>query len=130
MRLPTDDITYLNERAVRHEITPESNMLCVVIANWPLPRGFNHDTTDILIRLQPGYPDVPPDMWWFSPAVHMANGQALPATSVVETYLGRNWQRWSRHFTNGQWNSGIDGLESYLALIRQDLQRSVPEIVQ
>ena len=69
-------------------------------------------------------------MWWFSPAVHLAAGTALPATDVVEVYLGRQWQRWSRHFTNGQWQSGVDGLASYLALIQQDLEHSVPEMAR
>ena len=130
MSLPKNDITYLNERAVSHQIATEASMLCVVIPDWPLPDGFNRDATDLLIRLKAGYPDVPPDMWWFSPAVHLANGNALRATSVVETHLNRNWQRWSRHFNNGQWQSGIDGLESYFALIRQDLERSVPEMAR
>lgn len=69
-------------------------------------------------------------MWWFYPAVHRENGEALPATNAVEAYLGRNWQRWSRHFESGQWQSGVDGLESFLALIRQDLTRSVPKSAQ
>ena len=126
MTLPQSDIAYLTERSVAHEIAAESAMTCVVLPQWPLPSGFDRDAADLLVRLSPGYPDVPPDMWWFSPPVHLANGNALPATSVSESYLGRSWQRWSRHFRNGQWQSGIDGLESFLALIRQDLERSVP----
>ena len=125
MGLPQADMVYLNQRRVIHHIATESNMTCVVMPGWPLPSGFDREVSDLLIRLNPGYPDVPPDMWWFSPAVHLSNGQALPATSVVEMHLGRSWQRWSRHFTNGQWQSGVDGLESFLALIRQDLARSV-----
>ena len=105
-------------------------MTCVVVPKWPLPHGLDHAEADLLVRLSPGYPDVPPDMWWFSPAVHLANGGLLPATDVVETYLGRTWQRWSRHFNSGQWQSGVDGLESFLALVRQDLRRSVPEAVR
>ena len=128
MALPQSDVNYLNERGLAHQIASESGMTCVVILRWPLPSGFDRNVSDLLIRLSPGYPDVPPDMWWFSPAVHLKNGQALPATSVVEVYLGRRWQRWSRHFNNGQWQSGVDGLESFLALIRQDLERSVPGI--
>ena len=130
MNLPESDIAYLNERDVAHEITRESDMICVVLLQWPLPSGFDCDAADLLVRLPPGYPDVPPDMWWFSPPVHLANGQALPATNAVGTYLGRSWQRWSRHFRNGQWQSGVDGLESFLALIRQDLERSVPAMVR
>ena len=126
MTLPCSDITYLNERGVPHEIVTQSGMICVVIPKWPLPSGLDREAADLLIRLSPGYPDVPPDMWWFSPAVRLANGASLPATDVFETYLGCRWQRWSRHFTNGQWQSGIDGVASFLALIRQDLERSVP----
>ena len=130
MTLPQSDVAHLNERGVPHEIVTESGMICVVMPRWPLPSGLDHDTADLLLRLSPGYPDVPPDMWWFSPAVHLANGQALPATNVVETYLGRQWQRWSRHFTAGQWQSGVDGLASFLALVRQDLEHSVPEMAR
>ena len=124
MGLPQSDMIYLNDRGVAHQIASESNMTCVVMPAWSLPAGFDREVSDLLIRLNPGYPDVPPDMWWFSPAVHLRDGQALPATSVVETYLGRTWQRWSRHFTSGQWQSGVDGLESFLALIRRDLAHS------
>ena len=130
MRLPKDDIKYLNQIATEHQIAAESNMCCIVIPNWPLPRGFDQDATDLLIRLKAGYPDVPPDMWWFSPAVHLANGEALLRTSVVQPYLGRSWQRWSRHIPNEQWISGIDGLQSFLALIRQHMEHSVPEMVR
>lgn len=38
------------------------------------------------------------------------------ATELTETYLGRSWQRWSRHIGNG-WRPGIDDLRSYLAYI-------------
>jgi hypothetical protein len=128
--LPDADTQYLNERGIAHEVAVESGMTCVVFPNWPLPAGFDHEAADLLIRLSPGYPDVHPDMWWFDPPVRLAGGQALPATEVVEQCLGRTWQRWSRHFADGQWQSGVDGLESFLALIRADLERSVPARAQ
>ena len=130
MSLPEIDVAYLGERGIAHEIVVESGMTCIVMRQWPLPRGFDRNESDLLVRLRPGYPDVPPDMWWFSPPVRLANGQDLPATNAVEAHLGRHWQRWSRHFSGGQWQSGVDGLESFLALIRQNLERSVPESVR
>ena len=78
MSLPEIDVAYLGERGIVHEIVVDSGMTCVVMPQWPLPRGFDRDESDLLIRLSPGYPDVPPDMWWFSPPVHLANGQDLP----------------------------------------------------
>ena len=125
MSLPEVDIVFLTERDIAHEIVVESGMTCIVIPRWPLPEGFDLVEADLLVRLRPGYPDVPPDMWWFAPPVRRADGQVLLATDVREHHLGRTWQRWSRHFSGVQWKSGVDCLESYLALIRQDLERGV-----
>lgn len=125
MSLPDADVAHLQGRGISHTVTTESNMTCVVISGWPLPPGFNVESADLLIRLSPGYPDVHPDMWWFAPAVYLANGTKLNATEVSEPHLGRTWQRWSRHLQKGQWQSGVDGLESYMALIRRDLEGSV-----
>jgi hypothetical protein len=105
-------------------------MTCVVLPEFCLPPGFDRPRSDLLLRFNPGYPDVPPDMWWFDPPVRRNDGQPIPATEVIERYLGRNWQRWSRHFAAGQWRSGIDGLESFLALVRKELERSVPGAVR
>lgn len=125
MSLPETDTTYLAERNIDHEVVIDGGMTCVIVHAWALPAGFDRDSADLMVRLSPGYPDVNPDMWWFDPAVRLAGGQDLPATQVVEQYMGRSWQRWSRHLNTGHWRSGIDGLESYFALIRQDLERSV-----
>ena len=101
-------------------------MICVVLRGWVLPRGFDKETADLLIRLASGYPDVPPDMWWFDPPIGLSNGGKPRNTGASETHLGRTWQRWSRHLNPGQWRSGVDCLETFLALVQQELERSVP----
>jgi len=98
-------------------------MTCVVIKGWQLPQGYDRQESDLLVRLSSSCPDVTPDMWWFAPAVKLANGATVQATEMVENYVGRTWQRWSRHFQPGQWRSGVDGFESYLALIQSELIR-------
>ena len=122
--LPILDTDYLKERAPNHLVSKETNMTCVLIPNYQLPEGFDRTHADLLLRLSAGYPDVPPDMWWFDPPVRSANGQTIPATDVVEQYLGRRWQRWSRHLGAGQWKSGVDTLESFMALLRRELEKS------
>ncbi len=124
MALPPTDSALLADRGISHSVALDGGMTCVVFPNWSVPPGFDRDTADLLVRLPNGYPDVPPDMWWFFPAVKLADGRVAQATEVIERHLGRDWQRWSRHFQPGQWRSGIDGLESYLALIRYELSRS------
>jgi hypothetical protein len=122
--LPPIDVNYLTERAIRHSVTTEANMTCVLFPAYQLPGGYDRTQSDLLLRMGAGYPDVPPDMWWFDPPVLRADGKVIPATDVRETHLGRSWQRWSRHLPGQHWRSGIDGLESFLALIRSELERS------
>jgi hypothetical protein len=123
MTLPSAETAYLTERGVEYSVAAEANMTCVVIRGYVLPAGYDRVQADLLLRLSPGFPDVPPDMWWLSPAVRLRDGRPVPATEVIEHHLGCNWQRWSRHFTPGQWRSGTDSLESFLALIRKELER-------
>jgi len=123
MSLPPADLSYLNERGTTFSVVSEGNMTCVVFPAFPIPPGYDQTSSDLLVRLSPGYPDIPPDMWWFNPPVRLPDGAAVQATDSVEQYLGRAWQRWSRHFAPGQWRSGADCLESFLALIRRELQR-------
>jgi hypothetical protein len=117
------DAQALIDRGLTYNSIDDSGMTCVVISSWQLPSGLDHSESDLLLRLPAGFPDVAPDMWWFSPAVRLANGGVIPATEVVETHLGREWQRWSRHLQPGQWQSGVDALENYLALIQHELLR-------
>jgi hypothetical protein len=117
------DCRCLEDRGLSYEVTTEAGMTCVIIMSWKLPTGYDRAESDLLVRLPAGFPDVPPDMWWFAPALRLASGAEVQATQVVESYVGREWQRWSRHFQPGQWRSGLDGLESYLALIQRELTR-------
>jgi len=127
MSLPQADLACLSERNTQFQVTTEANMTCVVLTGYVLPAGYDQTQSDLLLRLNPGYPDVPPDMWWFSPAVKLASGRTVPATESTEQHIGRMWQRWSRHFNQGQWKSGVDCLETFLALIRKELERCVRE---
>jgi hypothetical protein len=126
--LPPVDFEYLQERAPGHVISNEGGVTCVLIPAFPLGSGFDQPQSDLLLRLTPGYPDVPPDMWWFNPPVQRTDGVEIPATQVRERHLGREWQRWSRHFGVGQWRSGIDSIESYLAIVRRELGAAAPKV--
>lgn len=125
MGIPHFDEEYLIGRRFSYSVGSEANMICLVISDLKLPDGYNQAKSDLLLRLNPGYPDVAPDMWWFNPAIVLADGRIVRATEARETHLGKTWQRWSRHFTPGQWKSGIDSLESFLALVQKELQRCV-----
>ena len=124
--LPQIDAEFLQENASGYSIVCDASMICVVMPNFALPTGFDRNQATLLLRLSPGYPDVPPDMWWFDPAVRRADNVPIQAADVAETYLGRVWQRWSRHLSAGVWRSGVDGLRSYIALVQKELRAAAP----
>ena len=93
MALPQPDVEFLDSRGLAYTVSEEGGMTCVVFSNHKLPAGLNVASADLLIRLSPGFPDIPPDMWWFSPGVTRPDGQVIPATEVIEQHLGRSWQR-------------------------------------
>jgi hypothetical protein len=125
MSIPEPELESLKGDGLEYSIVPEGKMTCLVVQKFSLPSGYDRAESDLLLRLPAGFPDTPPDMWWFDPPVRRADGSQIPATEVMENHVGRRWQRWSRHFNAGQWRPGIDCLESFLALIRKELNRCV-----
>lgn len=126
--LPEHDTDYLLALGAKYTVATEGGMLCVVISDFLIPVGFGVGVAELMLRLAPGYPDVAPDMWWFNPAVKRIDGVEIPATQSQENYLSRTWQRWSRHLVPGQWNPGVDSIESYLALVRRELLAARPAV--
>ena len=120
--LPNDDHAYLTQEFPAFAQHSEGGMLCVVIPNYLLPAGLVPNQADLLLRLSPSYPDVPPDMWWFCPALIRVDGGAIPNTQVTEQHLGKPWQRWSRHLDANQWRPGADSLRTYLAILKSNLR--------
>jgi hypothetical protein len=116
--LSEQDQTYLDSTGLSSTVEVADGFANVVLAEFPAP-GLTPDKVDLLVRLPFGFPDATPDMFWVSPALTF-NGAAIPGTESTENYLGRSWQRWSRHI-GGQWRPGIDNLETYLAYVRRAL---------
>ena len=126
MLRPADE-EYLARLGLPYEVTQAGGMIALVIKDWPLPEGYEPRAVELLIRLPPGFPDAPPDMYWCNPPVRLAGSGAYPqAADLFEQHLDQQWQRFSRHLPPGAWQPGRDSLESYLALIRTELARTAP----
>lgn len=116
--LRDQDQAFLDSLGCGLAVEVADGFLNLVLADFPTP-GLDKDAVDLLLRLPFGFPDASPDMFWVAPAL-TANGVVIAGTEVTETYLGRSWQRWSRHI-GGQWRPGVDNLETYLAYVRRAL---------
>lgn len=110
-----EDKAFLLRKGWTVEVTKADNQeIYIIIRNFPLSSRYSPRQTDVLIRILPGYPDSPLDMFWTKPDVLLAeNNQKPNQADSYETFFGEQWQRWSRHL-NG-WRGGIDCLESFYA---------------
>ncbi len=120
-----EDLEFLRRQGYRWSATQEGSYVCLVIFGYRLPDGYATAETDLLMRLPAGFPDAAPDMWWCDPWVRLTfTGQPPPNADQTEAYVGRPWQRWSRHFPDASsWKAGRSGVESYMSLIRKDFEK-------
>ena len=100
----------------------EDGWTFAVFENYPLPEGFNHQTTKLLIKVPPNYPLGGLDMFWTNPQVLLSSG-VLPANTSVEHYLDTPWLRFSWH--PNRWNPSSDSLTSYLKFINMRLEQRI-----
>jgi len=94
----------------------------LIIKNYVLPAYYTPSVVDLLVKIPPGYPMTPLDMFWVYPEVRLINGNCYPpCADVFEDNLSIRWQRFSRHY---QWRSGIDSLQSHLMAINGVLKKA------
>ncbi len=121
--LREQDQDFLDSTGLMHTITVDGGFANVIIENFSTPPGLNPDKVDLLLRLPFGFPDAAPDMFWLSPTATMTGGGQIPGTEIAQTWVGRSWQRWSRHIAQ-QWRPGADNLETYFAYVRRCLRQA------
>ena len=98
----------------------EGAWINIVLPTFPLGEGFTVHSSDLLLRLQPTYPDAGPDMFWLEKQVLLKNGQCPQNADLIEFYVGREWRRFSWHRCG--WNPSIEDLSSYLEFVRRRLK--------
>lgn len=123
--LPDNDLEYLRNKELDFDTQLEGNMISLVIKRFTLPAGYQPSKVDLLLRLPVQFPQAPPDMFWTDPVISYTTGGAPPQTQSRQSFMGRSWQRWSRHFGQSRWRPGTDDLRSYLRLIRSTLEKEV-----
>ena len=122
MLRPTDEEA-LADLGYAYEVAADGGFVAVVLRDVAMPSGIDPETSSILIRLPPGFPDAAPDMFWLDPPVKGPGSQLIPGTESTQSLLGRTWQRWSRHIQH-QWRPGVDSLATYLAYVRHCLNQA------
>jgi Prokaryotic E2 family E len=120
--LPEEDRHYLAEKNYIFEEKEADGRRGVVFSGYRVP-GVRLDAQSarMLILIPPGYPDVPPDMFYMDPWLRVVPSNSFPrAADVSETYFGVSWQRWSRH--SSEWRPGVDGIWTMLKRVDHALE--------
>lgn len=122
-RLPESDEAYLNGLGLPWEAVVENPSRWVVVHQWGIPAGYNHETVSLALLIPANYSDSQIDMVYFKEHLARRDGLAIGALSP-QAICGAQWQRWSRHRTNANpWRAGVDDIASHLALVDEWLRR-------
>ncbi|MDQ3756398.1 MAG: hypothetical protein M3394_00900 [Actinomycetota bacterium] len=83
----------------------------VTLADYALPRGWSHPSTDVLFSFPSNYPAGCPDNVCVRSDLRLANGQ-LPANNQgVQVHAGREWLQLSWHIDADDWRPSADPRE-------------------
>lgn len=121
--LPEADETFLDSLGLPWETIIQNGAQWLILHNYPVPAGYNHQQVFLALRISPGYPDTQLDMVYFSPQLARADGKVVGALSTL-SLDGKTYQQWSRHRTGANpWRPGEDDLSTHLELVRYWLER-------
>lgn len=119
MPLMPDDIKYLNDKGIVFEIKEQDGRTYVIIKDYILPDIYTQEKVDILMIVNPLYPNSSMDMFWVIPEIKLRSNNSYPAcANVFENYLGLAWQRFSRHYP---WRPGISSIISHFKAVQNSL---------
>jgi len=120
--LPEEDSRFLNAKGFDWRVEPNGSGGYLILHDFPVnPDRFDRSCTDLLILIPQGYPLAGLDMFFADPWVKLHSGELPGQADVPQEYLGRKWQRFSRHLQQ-PWRPGLDGLASFLAIIAKELR--------
>jgi len=103
---------------LRVEVHEESGQIYILIEKAPLPPGcYRVDRSDLLFIGDGQYPMSALDMFWAAVDVVRPNGDIPAGADSTQTYLGRQWRRFSWH-RNGLWNPAGNGLLDHYAFVQ------------
>jgi hypothetical protein len=79
-------------------------------------------TFRLLIVVPNGYATTRLDSFYTQPRLMRSDGAEPDRANGSIDFLGTDWQFWSRHLSETEWRVGIDGMETYLQYVLNELR--------
>lgn len=124
MSLLPEDSEWLASCGHPFRVFEHAGATCVVLTDIEFA-AYSPDRSNVLIRLPGSYPNGAPDMFWVEPWVRLPNGSLPRNADVAETFDGRSWQRWSRHYPGPAWRPHVDRIRTYWAWVMQQIAAAI-----
>lgn len=122
-KLSAEDENFLNQYGCEWETVTDGSPW-VLLHGFHTHRGYNHEIASIAVRIESGYPDAKLDMVYVYPHLFRKDGKLIKATETLQSIAGKDWQRWSRHWTDkNPWKPGEDSIETHIYCIEEWFQR-------
>lgn len=122
--LPEQDVDYLDSCGHRWETIQEGGMW-VIIYDYPVPEGYTIKLVNVALKIDAGYPVSQIDMAYFNPDLVRLDNLGIGALAI-QGFMGRNWQRWSRHRTGeNPWRPGLDDISTHLQMVSYWMEREI-----
>jgi hypothetical protein len=118
----TEEVEALKKEGHSVELIEAEGWANMVFHNYPVPHGYNHETTELLLRFPLSYPNGRPDMFWTDEDLKLKDGRIPRSADSIETPLGKRWRRFSWHPQN--WNPGADNLRTYMEFVDSGLAKA------
>ena len=124
-QLGEGDVEGLAARALAWEAVIEGKTKWLILPEYSIPAGCNHQTASAALRIKPSYPDDDIDMVYFYPALALTSGTAIKQLTPSQID-GKQYQQWSRHRTSANpWRLGLDNICTHLLQVDSWLEREL-----
>ena len=84
------------------------NLEWIIFKEFELPKGWNRNTTEILIMIPSGYPVTPPDNFCVPVGLRLESGAMPQSYSESQSHFGRQWGVFSVHVQKETWSPSTD----------------------
>jgi hypothetical protein len=120
--LPEEDEESLNALGLPWETIRDGGGQWLLLHEMGFHQGFNHRQGSVAIQIPPSYPTAGLDMAYFFPHLTKGDGRPIGQTQCMQLIDGKQWQRWSRHYT---WVPGVHSVSTHIVLINRWLEAAV-----
>ena len=130
--LPEDDQDFLKSKGIPYELKEKDNKRGVLFPAFRFQGNLFQldkdgaltpcEACDLLVLIPDGYDTTKLDSFYTRPTLKRPDGNLPDRATVIQNHFDQEWQFWSRHLSDEEWQQSARGFEVYLDYIREALR--------